>query len=51
MKDHCAIEALIDLRSRDPIEVIAEPTVSPKAEWPAELRPKGSFEIAWELAH
>lgn len=53
MKDVCAIEALIDLPSRDPFDVLCAPQTGDRSgqPFPAALPPKGSFELAWDLAH
>jgi hypothetical protein len=49
MKEVNAIEAVAALQPRDLIEVIAD--VNAPRDATLDVRPKSSFEIAWDLGH
>ncbi len=53
VNDVCAIEALVNLVPRDPLDVLCSSDTSKQRElpFPSELQPKGGFELAWDLAH
>ena len=53
VEDECVLEAVVDLTPPDPWEVIAgePPTDKQGRPLPHGLRPEGSFEVAWRLAH
>jgi hypothetical protein len=41
----------IELRAKDPIEVVARIAAGGGRFWLFKTQPKSSFEIAWDLAH
>lgn len=50
--DACALEAWTTVKTRDPIDVISGiAPVLDRRPIAAGLLPKGSFDVAWDLAH